>query len=310
MKRLYLILGFAVFLLSSTALSAGEIEDRVDSLFMLASTPEQHYQHLVEPSREALAEMGIAAVPRLIEKIDTDDARERHALNNIFGRIGSPAVPALVEALDTDNLDALRNASRCLGEIGDKSAGPALVELFDHENHSVRSGAATAVGKCHDSTAVADLIGLLDDEVESVRKSAAVALGRIAHQKAAERLIEALSDAHYSVRMSAAASLVNLGEEAAEKLAVVYDRLDSIPRYLALEVWAKLNYKPVLETLLAETESSDRYMRGFAVIALAAIAPERSLIRVDEMRQSETDLFVLSMMDKATEIAELSGEEN
>ncbi len=299
-----------MLLLSSTSLGAGEIEDRVDSLFMLASTPEQHYQHLVEPSREALAEMGITAVPRLVEKIGTDDARERHALDNIFGRIGSPAVPALVEALDTDNLDALRNASRCLGEIGDRSAGPALSELFDHENHSVRSGAATAVGKCHDSTAVENLIGLLDDSVESVRKSAAVALGRIAHQKAAERLIESLSDAHFSVRMSAAASLVQIGEKAAEKLAEAYEDLDSIPRYLAFEVWAKLHFKPARETLLKETESPNRFMRGFAIITLAAIDPEKGLKRVEDMRRSESDLFVLSMLKKAAEIAELLEDEN
>jgi len=301
MKRhLALAISLAIILIAQS-LQAGEIEDRVDSLFMLASTPEQHYQHLVDPSREALAEMGETAVPRLVEKLNTDDARERHALDNIFKRIGSPATPYLVKALNTDDIVVLRNTARCLGEVRDKSAGPALVELFTHEDKSIRSTAATSVGKCVDSSAVEPLIALLDDDVESVRKSAAVALGRIADSKAVQSLIQSLSDNHFSVRMTAAAALVKIGKPAAEQLLAVYDDLDTIPKCLSFEVWSKLEFKPARNLVINETKSTDRYMRGFAIVALADIDPKKARKRIKEMQGRETDLFVMSMLEKVTE---------
>jgi hypothetical protein len=110
--------------------------------------------------------------------------------------------------------------------------------------------------------------------------------------------------------MSAAASLVKIGEEAARTLVDVYDELDSIPRYLAFEAWARLEFEPARKIVSNETKSSNRFMRGFAIITLAAIDPERGMKRVEEMRRSESDLFVLSMMKKAVEIAAASESED
>lgn len=303
MKAVLLVIGLAL------ALSGGvegqtdaELEAKIDDLFIKASNPEAHHQHLVEPSREELAEMGELAVPRLVSKLSTEDARERHALADIFERLGSVAVPALIEALDTDNEDILKNASRALGDIGDKSATSALLPLFQHESHNIRSNAVTAVGKCHDSSAVDECVSLLADSVESVRKSAAVALGRIADARGAGALMDALEDPHYSVRMSAVRSLTTIGEPACESLVVRYDRFSDLAKYLAFDVWAGCKYSQAKEVLEEATRSCDTYARGFAIYALASVNAKAARRRIKKMLQEETDLFVLSRIDAAQEL--------
>jgi hypothetical protein len=281
-----------------------EIEKRIDDLFIKASNPEAHHQHLVDPSREELAAMGDTAIPRLVLKLSTDDAREKHALANIFKRIGSPAVPALIEALDTEHLDQLRNTARCLGEIGDKSATHALLGLFGHDNHTVRSGAVTAVGRCHDSSAVSDCIVMLQDKTEPVRKSAAVALGRIADSRAASSLIEVLDDSHFSVRMSSVRALTAIGDPACESLIASVDSMSQTASYLAYEVWAASEYRPARKILEQATNAENKFRRGFAILALAAVDPGKAEKRIKKMLKTETDLFVLSRIHAARDLLE------
>ena len=297
-----------ILLLSAawSTLVASDIDQRVDELFIKASSGEVQYRDLVEPSKEELIEMGIDAVPRLITKLSSEDARERHTLADIFKGIGSSAVPALVKALDTDNLYTLRNAARCLGEIGDKRATHALLPLFFHENHSVRSTAVTSVGKCHDSSAVDKCILLLGDTVETVRKSASVALGRIEDARAVSSLIDALEDVHFSVRMSAVKSLTVIGEVACDDLIDRYDTLSDLAKYLAFDIWAGNKYKPARKILERETKSEDRYLRSFAIYALASIDGGKALKRIGKMLKTETDIFVISRLHATQKLLESS----
>ncbi len=303
MKTVLSVIGLVIALSCAVAgQTETELERKIDELFIKASNPEVHHQHLVDPSREELAEMGDLAVPRLVSKLSTEDARERHALDNIFGRIGSTAVPALVEVLDTDNQHILKNAARALGEIGDKAATSALLPLFRHETYNVRSTAVTAVGKCHDSSAVDECVSLLADSVESVRKSAAVALGRIADARAVTSLIDALEDSHYSVRMSAVRSLTTIGDPACDDLVRRYDRFNGLAGYLAFEVWAGCKYRQAKKILEEATRSTDSYARGFAVYALASIDAKAARKRIKKMIRDETDLFVLSRISAAQQL--------
>jgi len=292
----------AVLVCTASAQSDAELDRKIDELFIRASNPEAHHQHLVEPSRQELAELGIQAVPRLVSKLSTEDARERQALDDIFKRIGSPAVPALIEALGTDNLDQLRNTARCLGEIGDKSATSSLLPLFDHDNHTVRSTAVTSVGKCHDSSAVDNCISLLSDQAEPVRKSAAVALGRIGDARAVHSLIAALEDTHFSVRMSAVRALTSIGDRACEDLISGFDDLRDFGKYLAFEVWAGCKYVHARKLLEKATYSGDTYTRAFAIHALATVDAKKARKRIRKMLPVETDLLVISRIHAAMEL--------
>lgn len=287
-----------------SSVAASQVDDKVDDLFLKASSGELRYRDLVEPSKKELVDMGIDAVPRLVTKLSTEDARERITLVDIFAGIGKPAIPALIGALQTDNLHALRNACECLGRIGDKSATEALLKFFDYHDYSVRSAAVTAVGRCHDSSAVMQCIGMLKDSISSVRKSAAVALGRIGDDIAVTPLIAALDDVHFSVRMTSEAALVSIGDSACAALVRDYDSLSSMARSLAFEVWAKSHYAPAADILFNATSSGDLYLRAFAIESLAYVDSVKAQTRIDEMRQNETDLFVLSRINAAEKYLE------
>jgi HEAT repeat protein len=182
MNRLSSAAAIMIMLLSSVNVFAESAEDSiaaiVDDLFMKASSGEVQFRDLVEPAKKELIEMSEKAVPQMITKLKTEDARERHTVEDIFKGIGDPAVPSLIKALNTENLYQLRLASNCLGLIGNNQATQPLLSLFAYDNHTVRSAAVTAVGRIKDTTAISEVISMLSDEAETVRKSAAVALMR------------------------------------------------------------------------------------------------------------------------------------
>ncbi len=298
MRRLHHIcLGILLLCAFATQVIGGEIEDKVDSLFMLASTPEAKYQNLVDPAREELGKMGEVAVQRLIDKIGTTDARERQALSNIFSRIGSVAVPYLVDVLTAENKDSLENSARSLGEIGDKQATPALIRLFSNPAHSVRATAATSVGQCKDSSAVRNLISLLADPKYPVRKSAAVAIGKIGHEDAAPWLIKSLGDPHFSVRMTAMEALVQIGQGAGDALLGTFDGLDVTAQNLALEVFSRLEFKNSKKLVLSLMRSANPYTRGFALKALSRISLKDADKAVRGQLKDESHPFVLMIIE-------------
>ena len=302
--RKTIILSLYVLLFLPVILCADEIQDSianiVNDLFMKASSGEVQFRDLVEPSKEELIAMGAAAVPQMITKLSTEDARERHTVEAIFKGIGDPAIPALIEALSTDNLYQLRLASSCLGKIGNRDATPHLLGLFWHKEHTVKSASVTAVGDIKDSSAVGEVIIKLDDDAETVRKSAAVSLGKIGHQDAIDALIIALDDPHFSVRYSAAGSLVKIGDISGKVILSQYPALSSTAISYACDIWSQLKYSKALKQLEEILkESDDNYLRGFAILAIANIDPKKAGKFIRKNIEEEKDLFVLSCFEKA-----------
>jgi len=307
MKVFRLIAVLILMFFCSSAVYADNAEDSiaaiVDDLFMKASSGEVQFRDLVEPAKKELIAMGEKAVPQMITKLKTEDARERHTVEDIFKGIGDPAVPYLIAALETDNLYQLRLASNCLGLIENKQATPPLLGLFLYHDHTVRSAAVTAIGRIKDTSAVQQVISMLSDDAETVRKSAAVALGRIADDRSIGALIDALDDPHFSVRYTAAESLVKIGEVSGEILEKKFDQLPPMARYYAIDVWAGLKYEDAFDRLKDLLNSPDNRARGFAITAIAKIKPEKTGELVRKYSKDEKDSFVLSSFEKARRIA-------
>jgi HEAT repeat protein len=308
MKRFIIIIMLLLFSLSTQPadLYADEADDSiaavVDDLFMKASSGEVQFRDLVEPSKKILIEMGETAVPQMITKLPTEDARERHTVEDIFKGIGDPAVPYLLEALITENLYQLRLACSCLGKIGNNSATEMILKLFIHDNHTVRSSAVTAVGNIKDTSAVSEVIDLLKDDAETVRKSSAVALGKIGHEKGLNALIGVLDDPHFSVRYSAAGSLVKIGDISGKVLKDSITNLSGLSLYHAIDVWAELKYKKADKLLTEFLKSDDSRLRGFSIVAMARINPKKAGKYIRKYQKKEVDTFAISCFEKAQEI--------
>jgi HEAT repeat protein len=295
--------------------SSEELKAKVDSLFIKAGGGLEKYRDLAEPSKKALIEMGKDAVPYLLDKLSTQDAREMWTLIEILGKIGEPAVMPLIDSLKSKSKDVVKLASRILGDIKDKRAVVPLIQLLDKEDFNTRGYACESLGKIGDTTAFTQLSFCLKDSVEVVRKSAAVALGKMSAMgrsafggkdvRAIPYLIEGLSDPHFSVRMTSASALVEIGEPSVKSLIELLNNpqtgrppTDTIAVYLVIESLGKLKDKRAVNPLLIELESNDWTTRAFVVMALGEIGDKKAIKAIRNLKKIETHPFVLKKIEE------------
>ncbi len=270
----------------------------VDSLFIVSNGVSEMYRDQAQPAESTLVAMGERAVPYLMEKLDTQDAREKWTLIRILGKIGKPAVIPLIGKLDAQNKDVAELSIRILGDIKDTTAVRPLIRLLNRENYNIRSNVCESLGKIGDRSAFKDLSLRMGDSVDVVRKSAAVALGRIKDVRAIPYLIRGLSDKHYSVRMTSANSLVELGEPSIKPLLALLDNSTGDALYLTIESLGRSKSKQAVVPLIAELKDQDWATRAFAVEALGQIGDPRGIRAIEKLKKTETHPFVLSKINR------------
>ena len=167
----------------------------------------------------ALGELGdCKATTHLIESLREDrnvDVRVRAA--RALGRLGGAiVVEPLVEALNDENPQVCITATDALIEIGDV-ATDALIASLDHEKVNVRCDATRALGEIGNKKAVDKVINMLYDEWVNVRIYAVTSLGKLNDPKAVPALIDVMKNRNENelVRAGAAAALGVLRDQRA-----------------------------------------------------------------------------------------------
>ncbi|MBI2947293.1 MAG: HEAT repeat domain-containing protein [Verrucomicrobia bacterium] len=162
-----------------------------------------------------------AAIPLLIDAVSTvGEEPPVFPFSEALVQIGPAAVPALIQALESRNIAEVRKGDwriRCLMAIRE-SAAPALLKALSDKNATVRF-AAIEILKGMKSAAkaiTAPLQNLASDPVPEVRSSALLALSELDLRTDSyqPKLIEALKDESAQVRSAAALALANTGPEA------------------------------------------------------------------------------------------------
>ena len=250
-----------------------------EELFIRASSAELQYAGDLEPARRLLVRRHGESIPYLVTELDTDQPRERIALENIFVRIGEDAVPSLVEALARearrdDTTRGARLAAYVLARIGDPAAVHPLVELREHDEWKMRSSVADALGHLGGPEAVETLVGFLDDEDDSVRKAAAASLDRAARdeaelvlERAVDGLLRALEDDFYGVRYAASDALGRLGDEVVPHLAERVVRAEPRTRMMTLRSLGLVGGRDALRAIAPHLEDDDWAVRAQAAEA-------------------------------------------
>lgn len=295
MKRRLHIAIFALMLFGIAALTAyAETEQaKIDRLFMMASSSGIRFQDMVQPAKDSLAAMGEKAAIGLTHKLSITDARERHALADIYAAIGPVAVPHLIPFLDSAGEYMPKNAARCLSRIADTSATLALIPKLNHDLYGVRSEVATALGKIADRRAVDPLIERLFDEPDSdVRKSCVVALGAIGDTAAAPILVYSLGDPFFGVRQTALIALTKLSPHPINALVAAIHRFSGVARYGAIVALGETGDERARGFLLNMLDSDDPYIRGFSVEGLLNDSTATTHERIVSLKDDETDPFV------------------
>jgi len=205
MKKVKIILLFmiTVMMLAANATADQNIADKIDSIFVMASSLDIKYKDSVGPARESIAAMGTEAIPHLIEMLGTPHGRERAALEDIFKKIGEQAIPQLNEALLVTDSLRLSRVAKILYFFPDTSSVTNLLKITDNLYYSARYQTIRALGKIGDSSAIPAIRTAMMDDNELVRTIAAVSAGRMNDAGLFPDLVAAFDDEYYGVRMSA-----------------------------------------------------------------------------------------------------------
>jgi HEAT repeat protein len=251
------------------------LQQKVDSLFVIASSGEVRFRDLTGPAMDSIAALGVDVVPLLIDKFTTKSALERWTVIWILQRIGSPAVPDLVKALNRPEGMVVERVCWALGDIKDTGAVKPLVEIMAHSRWQVREQAARALGLIGDERGKEIVVAALDDPIEIVRKAAAVSCGQLQAEAAIPVLVKQLGDEFYGARLAAAEALLALDtQQVVGYLEKQIDAISSMAGNVACGVLGKFGTDGAMHILLMQTKSPNAERRAHAAIAIIKADPE------------------------------------
>lgn len=189
---------------------------------------------VTEAAISALAAIGPAATPYLLEALTDDDGAMGEA-TAALARMGAPAVPALIEVWQSTNQWSWCRHAGAVGALASMDpiapeAVPVMTEALESRDWSMRFAAVGALGKVRLKDAVPKLAEIVrTDPNELVRSAAARALGDIAASPdvAIPALAESLRKDSDAVCRDAVAALEQMGVAARGALPEVIRLLDS-----------------------------------------------------------------------------------
>ena len=306
-----------ILLIAAVSLSAPidpdtqKLYNKIDSLFVIASSGELKYRDKVEPAIGAIARLGVPAVPHLIDKLTTNSARERLTLIQIMVNIGRPAVPKLVEALGRPEWLVVQRVCWTLGDIGDPGAIEPLKQVSYNPNWQVREYSIRAIGKIGNTAGVPSVIKAFSDSVGQVRKAAAFASGEIKDDAALQPLVKALGDDFYGARFEAMEALLHFDTAnvvAALKEAIV--NASNIQANLICQTLGKIGTSDALNVLTAQLESSKIEQRTYAAVAIMTADPNDLCGFYDRIQKKIIDRLALVQIESARKAANYGPEKS
>ncbi len=161
----------------------------------------------------ALGQIGaVSAVERLTRALADTDANVRYASAEALAAVGDAAVPELIQGTSHGESEFRAACIYALGRMQAQAAADALGALLTDEDELTRVQAAWALGELRDPQAVAGLSAALRDPSLFVRRTAALSLAKIGGTEAIEALTGG-EEATAIVQQAAVDGLVDLPDE-------------------------------------------------------------------------------------------------
>lgn len=286
-----------------------QIYQQVDSLFVIASSGEVKYRDRVQPAIDAIVNIGVTAVPHLIDKLDTHSARDRLTLIDIMTKIGSPAVPKLVEALGRPQWLVVQRVCWTLGDIKDSSAVAPLRQVAYHPHWQVREYSIRALGKIGSAAGAQSVINAFSDSVGVVRKAAAFAAGEMKSVEMIPSLVSVLGDSFYGARFAAMEALLLLDTaRVIEALRADLPFASSLKANLICQTLGKLGTTEALNILSTHLESDKMEHRTYAAVAITGADPEDLFGFRERIEKKIIDRLALVQIESARKAAQSARE--
>ncbi|MGH8928513.1 MAG: HEAT repeat domain-containing protein [Acidimicrobiia bacterium] len=190
-----------------------ELADRSAAPF-LRSLLDDHNGHVRTHAAHGLARIrDLEAIPMILDLSRRVRPWEAGRLADSLLAFGPVALPAVIQWIEIEIQDsgatseAVSQAARVLGLIGDPAAEPVLVELLGTPNAMWRVAACSALAKVATDSSRGPLLDALGDASWEVRARAVRALAALADASVAEPVSLLLMDKEWWVRQNAAESL-------------------------------------------------------------------------------------------------------
>ncbi|HUR99943.1 MAG TPA: HEAT repeat domain-containing protein, partial [Pyrinomonadaceae bacterium] len=228
-------------------------------------------ESLREPASAALVRQGDAAIPILIEKLDSEELDVRVHAAQALGSIGTePCVDALIAASRSDSSVAL-SALEALGRSTNPKAFDALIELLASPDKTLRRAAVNTLKRFPRENAFARLEGLLADVDPNVRESAIRVIGDLEGPACREAVLAATEDADETVRVAAVEQLASFPSDAAVKVLAraLGDKVSNVRAAAARTLAAFADNQSVQALGQALKNDSDPWVRYFAIRSLS-----------------------------------------
>lgn len=303
------ITAFIVSMVAAPVSSQEALEEKIDKLFMIASSAELKVRDRVEPAKDSIAALGVDAVPILVDMLVTKSARERLTIIQILTKIGSPGVPYLISSLANPDGIIVQRVCWALGDIGDSSAVEPLTQVTTHQRWQVREEALGALGDIGSHRASEAVISGFSNEVGEVRKAAVVAAGKIGIAEAVMPLVNMLGDNFYGARLSAVEAILKL--DTAQTMPVVIDSLSSereLVGDLACYLLGRVGGQHAMETLYNQTLSDSPRRRAHAAVAIINGDPRDEFGFRQSILERETDRLTLLRINSAIYFVQNAGQ--
>jgi HEAT repeat protein len=199
-----------------------------------------------------------------------------------LARIGLEAVPSLLEALESENGYARNGAAIVLGKIGNEEFAQPLLQALrwrddrvyeDDEDMEARTSAAAALGKLHNPAMCEPLLAELENRLDgdsTLVTYIAEALGELGNPRAISPLAKLVRHTDPDVQLAASFALARLGPDAIlTMLEILKEPFHSGRRYIvrALCAQACVTSTPILLGILANRDD-DKFVRGEAARGL------------------------------------------
>jgi HEAT repeat protein len=238
-----------------------------------------------------LGPAGSAAVPTLVDLLNSKDLSVRYQVLNALGQMGPAAreaVPALVETLKDSNRQVRSNALLALHNLGPtaREAVPALIRILKDPDANLRQQALSALGNVGPGArrAVPTMLPFLKDNNVNVRRTVVSALGQIgpgAHA-AVPGVLDLLEDRDTSVQYAVLNTLRMIkdakdGKRIAARLTTLLEKRKTVNFWIVAQLLGDLGRdgSAAIPLLLVELKKPKSPYRLPVAEALARIDPAR-----------------------------------
>jgi HEAT repeat protein len=183
--------------------AAAALRDAADQRVLVqvaAALGDEDWQ-VYHSARDALANVGLPAVPVLVAALANPSPRVTEMALEALVRIGAPALPVLRTTLASPSASQAQWAALAMGGIGYSAVRDGVGVLQDRTKPAnARAMAALALGRSGAGDAVMPLISALRSQEPAVRIQAIDALQALGDDRATSALVGALADRTPAVR--------------------------------------------------------------------------------------------------------------